>query len=1317
MKTRTIVATLVALCFSLFAATSFAQSSPGAPTITSVGGAPTTLTVVWTAPNSDGGPSITSYDVRYIGSAETDRADERWTEVIGAWTSGSLTYTITGLPGNVSYDVQVRAVNEIGAGDWSETGTATVSDPPQVSVSLGQSAYTVLEGETLYVPITLSAAPQRTVTIPVQARNGYRTYDDDYSVSPTSVTFNTGDTEQTITFTANLDRSVDGGSVHLSFGTLPEGMTAGATSRATVSITDATLLVKFKLPRGLNPYYDNSQFTVKEGHTVDVTVELSPAPQDRVVIIPLTAVHNGSTTPADYSMPANVTFTGDETSKTFTFTAVEDDENDDSDSVVIDFNASRHSFSPGVGAAPPTWTTIFITDNDDPQVEVTFGLGSIRVPEGESRGVTVWLSTDPERTVVIPFTVTELGGATSDDYSVPTSVEFRSGEREKTLWLRAKQDTVYDEGESVELAFGELPDRVSVGERVPSTRTIFRIDDDDAPQVTVSFDQATYTVDEGDTEEVTVSLSADPQRTVTIGITTRGWGGLTYDDYSGVPESLTFNSGVTSKSFHFTATDDTDNDNDESVQLGFGTLSTGVTVGTPGQTTLNINDTDLPWVVFVSFDRTRYIVNEGETEHIVVKLNRAPDHTVVIPIAATGQLGASSDDFSVQTSVTFNAQDRSKTIAFTATQDTVDDEDEVVWLTFGTLPNRVGSQNPINKFVEINDDDGAAVSVSRGALSIGEGSSRTYTIVLKSPPTAAVVVTINSPSDNTEVTAAPPSLTFTSSNWSSPQTVTVSAAHDADEDDETVSVTHTVSSSDNSYSGATANSVVVSVIDDDDPQVTVSFDQATYTVAEGNAQSMTVTLNRDPERMLVIPITVTPLGSASAADYSLSPTSVTFNTRDTSKTITFTANQDSLDDDDESVVLAFGTDLPSRVTAGTTATVSITDDDDPLLTVSYGPAMYTVAEGDMVTVTVTLNADPERTVVIPLTATGLDGATAGDYSVSPTSVTFYAGDTSKTITFTATQDSLDDDGERVRLGFGMLPSGVSAGTQATVSITDDDGAGVTVSETVLNVGEGSSETYTIVLASQPTADVIVTINDPSNPDVTADPDNLTFTMSDWSSAQTVTVSAAQDADAVDETATVTHSVTSGDNSYNGAPANSVTVNVIDDDDPQVTVSYGQATYTVAEGDMVTVTVTLNADPERTVVIPLTATPQGTATSADYSGVPASLTFNSGDMSKTFTVTATDDAIDDDGESVRLGFRMLPSGVSAGTTATVSITDNDDPQVTVSYGQATYTVVEGDMVTVTVTLNADCRAHAADPALGDVTRAVRPPPTTPACRRV
>ncbi len=264
---------------------------------------------------------------------------------------------------------------------------------------------------------------------------------------------------------------------------------------------------------------------------------------------------------------------------------------------------------------------------------------------------------------------------------------------------------------------------------------------------------------------------------------------------------------------------------------------------------------------------------------------------------------------------------------------------------------------------------------------------------------------------------------------------------------------------------------------------------------------------------------------------------------------------------------------------------------------------------------------------------------------------------------------IDDDGESVLLGFGTLPPRVSAGATATatVSIDDDDGAGVTVSESGLTIDEGGSGTYTIKLDSQPTANVTVTINDPSvNTDVTAEPASLIFSSSDWSTAQTVTVNVAQDEDTMDETATVTHSVSSTDSSYSGASANNVVVSVTDDDDPRVTVSFGQAAYPVDEGANVSVTVRLSADPERMVIIPITHTPQGGAEfPADYSGVPANLRFNSGDTEQTFTFTATNDMIDDDGESVRLGFGTLPLRVSAGATATVNINDDDGVGVTVS----------------------------------------------------
>ena len=114
------------------------------------------------------------------------------------------------------------------------------------------------------------------------------------------------------------------------------------------------------------------------------------------------------------------------------------------------------------------------------------------------------------------------------------------------------------------------------------------------------------------------------------------------------------------------------------------------------------------------------------------------------------------------------------------------------------------------------------------------------------------------------------------------------------------------------------------------------------------------------------------------------PANVTFGATERSKTFTFTATQDTVDDDGESVQLGFGT-LPARVNAGTrsTSTVSITDDDDPEVTVSFGAASYIAAEGGSVTVTVQLNADPERSVSIPITKSNQGGASNGDYSGVP----------------------------------------------------------------------------------------------------------------------------------------------------------------------------------------------------------------------------------------------------------------------------------------------------------------------------------------------
>ena len=97
-----------------------------APTITTVTPGARILTVVWTAPTDTGGSAITAYDLRYIRSSVTDRADSDWIVLEDVWTgSGALEHQLTGLDDNVEYDLQVRASYAVGSGSWSLIATGT----------------------------------------------------------------------------------------------------------------------------------------------------------------------------------------------------------------------------------------------------------------------------------------------------------------------------------------------------------------------------------------------------------------------------------------------------------------------------------------------------------------------------------------------------------------------------------------------------------------------------------------------------------------------------------------------------------------------------------------------------------------------------------------------------------------------------------------------------------------------------------------------------------------------------------------------------------------------------------------------------------------------------------------------------------------------------------------------------------------------------------------------------------------------------------------------------------------------------------------
>ena len=110
---------------------------PPAPEITSLTPRDGALIVAWfrcTHPNL---PDLVAYDLRYIRSDADATIDANWTVLASIWTPGSgwCRYTLGGLTNDVDYDVQVRAVNSVGAGPWSATATGgrQVPDGPRRS--------------------------------------------------------------------------------------------------------------------------------------------------------------------------------------------------------------------------------------------------------------------------------------------------------------------------------------------------------------------------------------------------------------------------------------------------------------------------------------------------------------------------------------------------------------------------------------------------------------------------------------------------------------------------------------------------------------------------------------------------------------------------------------------------------------------------------------------------------------------------------------------------------------------------------------------------------------------------------------------------------------------------------------------------------------------------------------------------------------------------------------------------------------------------------------------------------------------------------
>ena len=392
------------------------------------------------------------------------------------------------------------------------------------------------------------------------------------------------------------------------------------------------------------------------------------------------------------------------------------------------------------------------------------------------------------------------------------------------------------------------------------------------------------------------------------------------------------------------------------------------------------------------------------------------------------------EDYTAATgTVTFSPGDATKQVTVQLTDDDVSEDTEFFGFKISNAQNAQLRNEATEKVADVGllDDDPRGVAIDPTSVSLEEPApgetavASSYTVKLNSKPTETVTVTIGGVNPAVSLSGATLSntstLTFTTSNWDTAQTVTVTPVEDANGIGETITLTHIQSGGD--YTGIAADSVTVNVTDSDTRNVVLSPTSLTLTEGGDTGDSYTVKLAAQPSDTVTVTI-----GGHSGTDLTISGTTLnasntlTFSTSNwnTGQTVTVKAGHDS-NVGDESETLTHTASGGDYANVSKDLPVTVTDDAPDTVAVAFGAASYTVAEGSSRSVTVALDADPERTVVIPIEAANEGGASASDYSGVPESVTFDAGDTSKSFDVSAVEDNLSESGERVRLSFGTPP--------------------------------------------------------------------------------------------------------------------------------------------------------------------------------------------------------------------------------------------------------------------------------------------------------
>ncbi len=240
-------------------------------------------------------------------------------------------------------------------------------------------------------------------------------------------------------------------------------------------------------------------------------------------------------------------------------------------------------------------------------------------------------------------------------------------------------------------------------------------------------------------------------------------------------------------------------------------------------------------------------------------------------------------------------------------------------------------------------------------------------------------------------------------------------------------------------------------------------------------------------------------------------------------TLTVGTDDDSTDEADGSITVTIQAGTGYVVGTTATATVAVADNDNPppgtpVVTISGGSG---ITEGGAATFTLTATPAPASALTVDVMVTESGSfATSGQTGARTVSV---GTNGQGTLTVGTDDDSTDEaDGTITVTITDGTDYDVGTTATATVAVADDDDPQIVFNQKALVVMEGSSETYTVKLSSEPSSQMTVGIRIHPEGDVTVNPGQVFFGPSDWNTEKTIFITAGEDEDKVSEKIQLIH---------------------------------------------------------------------------------------------------------------------------------------------------------------------------------------------------